>query len=124
MKFTKKNLTRISELDYLIIENVKSLRIGRNMSRQQLSEKMGVANSFVGKVENLSFRDKYNIRHLTLIAKAFGLATVKDLIPSDIPDNDMIEITYEKVSKVNDSGVIGKQTEDKVISIKAVKKNK
>lgn len=121
----KKNLTIIiSELDYLIIENVKALRIKRKISKQQLSVKMGVANSFVGKVENFSFRDKYNIRHLRLIAKALKLPTIKELIPADIPANDMIEITYEKISKVNDNGIIGKQTEDKVINIKEVKKNR
>lgn len=119
----KKNSTIIiSQFDYIIIENVKALRIAKKLSKQQLSEGIGVASSFVGKVENFSFRDKYSIRHLPLIAKALNLASVKEIIPSKIPEHDMIEITYEKVLKKNDKGTLSKQFEDKVISIKAIDK--
>jgi len=114
----------ISEIDYKVISNVKKLREDRGISQRQLSELMKLSQSFVGKAEALGQPEKYSIRHLRLIAKALELNSFNEIMPAGVPENDMIEITYEKISKVKDNGIIGKQTEDKVISIKAVKKNK
>jgi transcriptional regulator with XRE-family HTH domain len=68
----------LTEIEYLIIENIKALRKERNMSKQELSKKMGVAISFIGKAENYAFREKYSVRHLALAAKALGLQSVKE----------------------------------------------
>jgi len=95
--------TKISALDYEIILKVKELREGKNMSQRDLSEKMKLSKSFVGKVEALGQPDKYSIRHLTLIAKALQLNSLNQLIPKSIPSWDIIEIQYEKISKVNNN---------------------
>lgn len=110
----------ISELDYIIIENVKALRIKQNLSKQELSKKMGVAAGFVGKVETLSLRDKYSIRHLTLIAKALDLKSIQKLLPTKLPKNDLVKITYTKAPKTNKDGSVSKQMEEKVIKIEPI----
>jgi transcriptional regulator with XRE-family HTH domain len=112
--------TIISQLDYEIILKVKALREKRGLSQRDLSEKMKLSKSFVGKVEALGQPDKYSIRHLNLIAKALNVKSVVELIPSGIQQHDMIKITYEKVSKLNKDGSESKQFEEKIIEIKAV----
>ena len=115
--------TKISALDYEIILKVKELREGKNMSQRDLSEKMKLSKSFVGKVEALGQPDKYSIRHLTLIAKALQLNSLNQLIPKSIPSWDIIEIQYEKISKVNKDGSESKQFEEKIIQIIPISKN-
>lgn len=114
------NYIIISELDYLIIEKVRTLRIKKNLSKQELSKKMGVAVGFVGKVETLSLRDKYNIRHLGLIANIFELKSVRDLLPEKLPKYDLVKIVYTKTPKTNKDGSESKQMEEKVIRIEPV----
>lgn len=114
------NYIIISELDYLIIERVKTLRSKKNLSKQELSKNMGVAAGFVGKVETISLRDKYNIRHLYLIAKALNLKSIHELLPKKLPKNDLVKITYIKVSKINKDGTESKQMEEKVIKIEPI----
>jgi len=111
----------ISEIDYLLIEEVKALRIKRGISKGQLSSKLKLAGSFVGKVEDLSQRDKYSIRHLPLLVKALDIESIGQLFPN-IPVNNMIEITYEKVRKLNKDGSVSKQFEEKIIQIIPIEK--
>ncbi|WP_431293500.1 helix-turn-helix domain-containing protein [Pedobacter sp. P26] len=111
----------LSEIDYLLIEEVKALRIKKGISKAHLSSKLKLADSFVGKVEDLSQRDKYSIRHLPLLVKALNLKSIGHLFPK-IPSNNMIEITYEKVPKLNKDGSESKQFEDKIIQIVPITK--
>lgn len=111
----------ISRLDYDIIIIVRELREKRNISQRDLSGLMGLSKSFVGKVEALGQPDKYSIRHLTLIAKALKLKSFKDLLPKEIPTEDIVEIIYEKVPKLNKDGSESKQLEERVIEIRVVK---
>ena len=117
----KKFSTIISQLDHEIILKIKSLREKKGLSQRDLSEKMKLSKSFVGKVEALGQPDKYSIRHLNLIAKALGLNSVDKLIPNGIQEYDMVEITYEKVTKLNKDGSESKQFEEKIIEIKEIK---
>ncbi|RZK34841.1 MAG: XRE family transcriptional regulator [Pedobacter sp.] len=107
----------ISEVDYLLIETVKALRIEKGISKAQLSSRLKLAGSFVGKVEDLSQRDKYSIRHLPLLVEALGLKSIGELFPKT-PVNNMLEITYEKAAKLNKNGINSKQFEEKIISIR------
>jgi len=109
----------ISEIDYLLIEEVKALRIKKGISKAKLSSKLKLAESFVGKVEDLSQRDKYSIRHLPLLVKALGLKSIGQLFPST-PVKNMIEITYEKIPKLNKDGSESKQFVEKIIEIKEI----
>lgn len=115
------SVKNISELEFLIIEKVKSIRSEKKISRQELSRLMGLADSFVGKVESYAFPDKYNLRHLALIAKALKLKSTRELLPTGIPEYDIIEVIYEKVLKTNKDGSPSKQFEEKVISIEPIK---
>ncbi|MCX2476925.1 XRE family transcriptional regulator [Pedobacter sp. MC2016-05] len=112
----------ISEIDYLLIKEVKALRIKKGISKAQLSSKLKLASSFIGKVEDLSQRDKYSIRHLPLLVKALDLKSIGQLFPK-IPVNNIIEITYEKVAKLNKDGSESKQFEEKIIQIIPISKN-
>jgi transcriptional regulator with XRE-family HTH domain len=117
----KKYSTIISELDYKIILKVKQLRESKGFSQRELSEEMKLSKSFVGKVEALGQPDKYSIRHLNLIAKALKMKSVIELIPKGLQEFDMIEITYEKVPKVNKDGSESKQFEERIIEIREIK---
>jgi transcriptional regulator with XRE-family HTH domain len=114
--------TTISKLDHEVILLVRALREKRGFSQRDLSEKMKLSKSFVGKVEALGQPDKYSLRHLNLIAKALNIASVKTLIPSGIQKYDMVEIIYEKVSKLNKDGSQSKQFDERIIEIREIKK--
>jgi len=113
----------ISEIDYLLIEEVKAIRIKQSLSKAQLSSKLKLAGSFVGKVEDLSQRDKYSIRHLPILVQALRLKSIGELFPKT-PSCDLIEITYDKVPKINKDGSQSKQFEEKIIQIIPISKTK
>lgn len=112
-----KSKKSITELEFRIIERVKELRIVRNYSKMELSVAIGVANSFVGKVESYGHPDKYNFKHLYRIAKFFNLNTIQDLIPYDIPQHESVEIIYEMVPKSKRDGSSSKQLEPNILQI-------
>jgi transcriptional regulator with XRE-family HTH domain len=87
----------ISELDLYIIDKVRELR-GRKkpyMSQVELSQRMGFAEGYVGKVENFSSNAKYNIRKLHQLAKALDLNSYCDLLPNTILENDLLFVKME-----------------------------
>lgn len=116
----KKERIIISELDYLVIARVNELRLKKRISQRDLSELMGLSKSFVGKVESLGQPEKYSIRHLTLIAKALKLKSTRELLPTTINENDLIEIEYEKVPKLKKDGMPSKQFDERVTKITKV----
>ena len=81
----------ISEMDLFLIHKVRQLRVEQSLSQVRLSILMGLAEGFVGKVENPKQRDKYSIRHLTLIAKALKCSP-KDLMPEKPMKNDLVRV--------------------------------
>ncbi|MFD2969966.1 helix-turn-helix domain-containing protein [Sphingobacterium bambusae] len=111
---------KISRLDYEIINRVREIREKKGISQRDLSELMNLSKSFVGKVEALGQPDKYSIRHLTLIATALKLKSLDELLPKAIPDQDIIEVVYQKVPKLNKAGVESKQLEESIVEIKAI----
>jgi transcriptional regulator with XRE-family HTH domain len=113
--------TEISQLDYEIILKVRELREKKGLSQRDLSEKMKLSKSFVGKVEALGQPDKYSIRHLNLITKALGLTSITKLIPNGIQEHDLIQIIYEKIPKLNKDGKESKQLEERIIEIRKVR---
>ena len=115
----RKNIT---ELEFLIIERIKRIRIEKGLSKMELSEAIGVSNSFVGKVESLSHPDKYSFKHLYKISKVFEIKSVRELIPKEIPRYGDIEIIYEMVPKKNKDGSQSKQLEANVLEINPIEK--
>lgn len=87
----------MSEMDFRLILHVKELREDHGLTQVELSQKMGLASGFVGKVEMFGDSAKYNLRHLPLIAKALGFENVGDVLPKGIVTKDLVKITLEKV---------------------------
>ena len=111
---------RLTELEFRIIEKVKELRTKNNLSKMELSEAIGLANSFVGKVESYAHPDKYNFKHLNRIAEALKLKSIRELLPLEMPKFEDIEVVYEMIPKKNRDGSESKQLEINVIEIRPV----
>jgi len=88
----------ISYLDYFIIDKVIELRIKSNpyLDQVSLAHKIGVSEGYLGKIENPKEHAKYNIRLLGRVAVALGLNSYCDLLPKDIPEQDLMKIVYEE----------------------------
>jgi len=106
----------ISHLDYLIIINVKRLRLARDLSQVTLTQKMGLSEGFVGKVELFTERAKYSIRHIHLLAIALNCKT-QDILPTEQPKFDMIKLTLKRTNKVNKDGSLSQKKTTEVIKI-------
>ncbi|TYP91349.1 helix-turn-helix protein [Sphingobacterium allocomposti] len=109
----------MSQLDYLLIEHVKSLREKKKWTQQVLSKKMGVAISFVSNVESLTERHKYSIRHLALLANAFKYKSVSKLFDFPTPTHDKvvlrIEVTKTVESKSKKSKIIKSELKEIIL---------
>ncbi|MBB2143937.1 XRE family transcriptional regulator [Pedobacter sp. LMG 31464] len=112
----------ISEIDYLLVLHITELRIKKGLTQLQLSQKMKLADGFVSKVETLTERAKYNIRHLPLLAKALGVE-IENLIPQKSPIYDLVILTLKKTNKINNDGSISTKKVIEVISIEPISKN-
>ncbi len=104
-----------TQFDLDLINHIKKLREKR-FTKEGLSQKMGVAKSFVGNVESYSQRHKYSTRHLTLLAKAFGYKNISELMNFPTPKYDKIIVTVEKT--LNDTGT--KVLKDEIIKIEPI----
>jgi len=109
----------ISEMDYLLICNVKDLRKEIGLTQLQLSQKMKLADGFVSKVETFIERAKYNIRHLPLLAKALD-CEISDLFPKQIPKNDQVKLTLLRTNRVNRDGSVSTKKVTEVIKIEPI----
>ena len=72
----------LTEIEQVVIENVKKMRNERNMTQLELSQRIGRDDSFVSHVEQKSRRTKYNLIHLNEIAKVLA-CSLWDFIPKD-----------------------------------------
>jgi transcriptional regulator with XRE-family HTH domain len=63
-------MTELTEIEKFIIKKVREVRNEKKISQQKLSLAIGLAEGFIGNVENPKRPEKYNIRHLNLIARA------------------------------------------------------
>ena len=113
----------MSHLDYLLILHIKTLREQRGWIQQELSDKMGVAKSFVGNVESCIQRHKYSIRHLPLLAIAFGFESVYELFDFPFPKDDKIRLKIVITKTISDEGKIISKTAivEKYDTIKSLK---
>ena len=73
-------MSELSEIDKYVIEKVKEARTNVGMSQKNLSLAIGLSEGFVGNIENPNRKEKYNIRHLNLIAKVLKCSP-KDFMP-------------------------------------------
>lgn len=95
----------IAELDLFVIDKIRELR-GRAkpyISQVELSQRMGFADGYVGKVENFNSNSRYNIRKIHLAAVALKQKSYKDLLPEDILENDLLYLKIRVNKKRNDT---------------------
>ena len=95
-----------THLDFVLINHIKSLRLKKGFSQEQLSLKMGLTKSFVGNVENIKEDHKYATRHLTLLAKAFGFKNISDLMKFATPEYDKIKVSVQQTYNETGTKVI------------------
>lgn len=110
----------IFRLEYELIQIVKDLRIKNDWSQETLSNKMGFAKNFVGNCESLGEDQKYNLRHIGILKKVFGLKSLDDLFPNGIPNDEQIVIRYKKVPKKKADGTPSKLMENEIVEIVVV----
>lgn len=71
-----------TEVDLFVIKKVKEMREKQEIRQIDLSQHLGMADSFISNVESSKRRDKYNIRHLNELAKVFKCSP-KDFLPDN-----------------------------------------
>ncbi|MFC3560198.1 helix-turn-helix domain-containing protein [Pedobacter jamesrossensis] len=109
----------ISELDYLLIERVKALRLAKNFTQLQLTQKMKLADGFISKVETYTERAKYSIRHIYLLASALN-CNIQDILPLEQPKHDIVRLTLKRSNKINKDGSISRKKFTEVIKIEPI----
>ena len=94
----------ISELDFYLIQKVKELRSSPiYISQMKLSQLLDQSEGYVGKVENLKERSKYNVRILNKLAQIFNLQSYSELLPEKILMGDILRIRLKIFPDPNDS---------------------
>jgi len=73
-------MTELSKIDKYVIAKVREKREFLNISQIELSQKLGMTDSFVGHVETPKRRAKYNLQHINLLAKIFKCSP-RDFLP-------------------------------------------
>jgi len=93
MKRVKEIEIIISEIDFYLIEKVRELRLSQSpkISQVTLSQMIGVAEGFVGKVENMKEASKYNLWHINKIIKVLNLNFL-DVFPANSIKGDIVRI--------------------------------
>lgn len=112
----------ISQLDFLLIERVRALRIASKMTQLQLTQKMKLADGFISKVETFTERAKYSIRHIHLLASALN-CTIQDILPLEQPKYDMVRLTLRRTNKINKDGSLSQKKTTEVIKIEPKEKS-
>jgi transcriptional regulator with XRE-family HTH domain len=81
----------ISEIDQFVIDKARELRVKKGMSQLDLSIAMGLAEGTIAKIENPRQPNKYNIRHINLLARSLNCSP-KDLFPEYALPHDLIRL--------------------------------
>lgn len=74
------NMPDLSKIEAHTIKRVKEMRIEAGLSQIDLSQKLGLSDSFISHVETPRRRAKYNINHLNALAKIFKCSP-RDFLP-------------------------------------------
>lgn len=67
-------------IERFVIEVVKLKRKELKLSQVQLAEYLGMSEGFIGNVESVKYRAKYNLTHINAFAKLFKCSP-KDFMP-------------------------------------------
>ncbi|WP_294297436.1 transcriptional regulator [uncultured Chryseobacterium sp.] len=95
----------IAEIDLFVINKIRELRGKAKpyISQVELSQRMGFADGYVGKVENFNSNSRYNIRKIHLAARALNLKSYQELLPYEILENDLLYLKILVNRKRNDT---------------------
>jgi len=69
-----------SEIELFVINKVREMRIKLNISQADLAHKLDLSVGFIGHVESLKHRAKYNLNHINKLAKIFN-CSFQDFFP-------------------------------------------
>ena len=69
-----------SKIDWFIINQVRDMRIERNLTQTHIAVHLGKSIGFVGQVESPKSKSKYNVEHINALAKLFKCSP-KDFWP-------------------------------------------
>jgi transcriptional regulator with XRE-family HTH domain len=78
----KMKLADISPIEQYIIDKIREMRIERGISQRELAYKLDISSGFIGDVESIKSRAKYNVNLLNEIAKIFNCSP-KDFMPKE-----------------------------------------
>lgn len=72
-----------SKIDWYVISLVRSKRLERGISQEELAIHLNLSRGFIGHIESPNFIAKYNLEQINLIAKLFKCAP-RDLLPEKV----------------------------------------
>lgn len=85
----------ISEIDFLIKENIRYSRIKAGLDQVELAQKIGVSEGYIGNIENLKNSAKANTRLIARIALALKQNSYLEIMPKQIVRNDMVRLKLD-----------------------------
>lgn len=108
-------------LDFLIIEQIRKLRLNAGLSQMDLAHKVGVSEGFIGNIENQKNPAKHNIRLLSKIFIACEANSYSEFNNIPITSHDIVRIRmkYFDKEKLDKQPKINKEPEERfeIISI-------
>jgi transcriptional regulator with XRE-family HTH domain len=72
----------ISRIEQYVIDRVREIRIEKGISQRDLAYQLDISSGFIGDVETVKSRAKYNLNQLNEIAKILK-CSVKDFMPEE-----------------------------------------
>ena len=97
-----------TEIELLIIDEVKKLREEKNIKRRKLSMELKLTSTYVGRVEDPYNKAKYNLNHLNELARYFDVPfsyffpethLEKDCIEEYLDIHPKVKANYEIMAK-------------------------
>lgn len=73
----------IADIEQYVIDRVRAKRLELNWTQEDLSAATGLSQGFIGDVESGKRGKKYNLRHIAIFSKVFGISP-RELLPDRI----------------------------------------
>jgi len=73
----------ISPIEQCVIDFVRDLRKSKHLSQDDIGNIIGKSKSFIGNIESMNNRAKYNLTHINLLADYFNLSP-RDFLPEKV----------------------------------------
>lgn len=84
-----------SEIDFLLMENIRYARIKAGFDQVELAQKLGVSEGYIGNIENPKSSAKANVRMIARIANALNLKSYQEIMPQNIVQNDIVRLRLD-----------------------------